>query len=107
MIKIICALIILPITLSAQLQYLDHRGNPHLWGNIEINDLESPPYNDWYQASKLSFEPKFSSIISDHLKGVTVKIYMGTWCGDSKRWVPKFKLLLRKWLLLREQSGHL
>ncbi|MEM7573891.1 MAG: thioredoxin family protein [Bacteroidota bacterium] len=59
----------------------------HYWGPMTLADLESAPH-PW-----LSGAP--SAALADQswgegLQDLSVDIYLGTWCGDSKRLVPSF-----------------
>ncbi len=102
--KIVFLLLLIPYIATSQKSYLDKDGNPHLWGMIKINDLKKSPYSDWYAASMVNYNLKNQGKIKDGLKDVEVKIYMGTWCGDSKRWVPRF---IEQWLELELRTEQL
>lgn len=65
-----------------------------LIGECNRKAFESTPFNEW-------FNPKFegyqtnNSIIqklkdSDNIKNTEVLIVLGTWCGDSRRELPRF-----------------
>ncbi len=77
---------------SNEKSYTDKKGNIHLCGPFDITTLESDTtYNAWYQKNYEAFEltkkaPKWKK----QLKNTEVDIYLGTWCGDSKTWVPQF-----------------
>ncbi len=72
--------------------YKDQNGNVHLLGKIEISQLQNDStYQKWFNSGYEQFsitnkKPKWVSLLKD----VEVEIYLGTWCGDSKNWVPKF-----------------
>ena len=74
-------------------QYSDKKGNAHLLGHIEQNDLKAEPYSVWYNEVYDKYELDTETIkmidkyYSDDIK---IKIYLGTWCGDSKREVSRF-----------------
>lgn len=76
--------------LIGQEKYTNKNGNEHLWGNIEVSHLQEEPYRDWY--NKNYDDQKTDLNISDvaGLKDVTVKVFLGTWCGDTKRLMPRF-----------------
>jgi len=92
--KYLLILLLIPTLGIAQQSYVDTRGNPQLWGTIEISDLKKDTYGEWFQASIEAYIPNTDRQVSEGLKDDKVKIYMGTWCGDSKRWVPRF---LEQW----------
>ena len=54
------------------------------------------PYKTWFSTKFETYNPDAATITSlkKELKGVTIKGFMGTWCGDSKRETPHiFKIL--------------
>lgn len=63
-----------------------------LVGRHTRKDLEVPPYDQWftdnykdYQADKKVIED-----LKPLTEGVSIKIFMGTWCSDSQYHVPAF-----------------
>ena len=94
--KIICllfGLICLNVLFAQDVQRYDNsRGESHLCGAFQIEDLEKDTiFQKWYKKNYLDFEVlnKKPTWIKN-LKNIEVDIYIGTWCGDSKKWVPKF-----------------
>ena len=81
--------------LFSQSEYLSERnGAKHLWGPHEYSALLEPPFAEWYKKSQDEYEPNtdvFNDL--DILIDSEVTVYIGTWCGDTKRWVPKFMKL--------------
>ena len=72
--------------------YTNEREELHLCGPFDINELEedslyAPWFNKRYDEFKLD-DTTYSW--SSELKDIEVDVYMGTWCGDSKEWVPSF-----------------
>ncbi|MEL7006855.1 MAG: hypothetical protein AAFN93_29640, partial [Bacteroidota bacterium] len=84
-----CSILFSAITIAQPLSYIDHEGDKHLVGSISIEDLQSDPYKDWFNSS-YEEGPSEKAKWSKKLKGTEVEVYLGTWCGDSKNWVPKF-----------------
>lgn len=73
----------------------DASGN--LIGVATKKDLQQEPYgsewfNDYYEYYETS--KKDIAALKPLLKGITIKAFMGTWCGDSKREVPNFYKIL-------------
>ncbi len=75
---------------------VDAKGN--LIGVVSKNDFLKKPFSTW-------FEPKYKDYkvskedatkLQKLLKGVKIKAFMGTWCGDSKRETPRLYKLLDK-----------
>ncbi|WP_439128908.1 thioredoxin family protein [Polaribacter sp.] len=54
------------------------------------------PYKTWFTRNYDNFKtnPETIAKIKENLKGVTIKGFMGTWCGDSKRETPQFYKIL-------------
>lgn len=74
----------------------DSRGNDMLLGKCTKDALTKAPFIDW-------FKPNYDSYIVDSftcnyirplLAGKTITIFLGTWCGDSKREVPRVLKML-------------
>ena len=74
----------------------DSRGNDMLLGKCTRSALLQAPFADW-------FKPNYDSYIVDSftcnfirplLAGKSITIFMGTWCGDSKREVPRVLKML-------------
>lgn len=74
-------------------QVLDEVGIDTLLGRITKEDLMRPPHRGWMQDGRASLaslggDDSNVNVLDD--SNVTYEIYMGTWCEDSQREVPKF-----------------
>ena len=74
----------------------DSRGNDMLLGKCTRAALLQAPFADW-------FKPNYDSYVVDSftcnfirplLAGKSITIFLGTWCGDSKREVPRILKML-------------
>ena len=74
----------------------DFQGNDMLMGKCTRSALLQAPFSNW-------FKPNYDSYVVDSftcnfikplLAGKSVTIFMGTWCGDSKREVPRVLKML-------------
>ena len=74
----------------------DFQGNDMLLGKCTRSALLQAPFANW-------FKPNYDSYVVDSftcnfikplLAGKSVTIFMGTWCGDSKREVPRVLKML-------------
>lgn len=85
--------------------YIDKKGNTHLCGKFDLSTLENDTtYSSWYLESQEQYIPNFKeSEWKKNLKNTEVEIYIGTWCGDSKNWVPKFVELWKELGLKTDQ----
>jgi hypothetical protein len=77
-------------------QITDEHGNPQLLGRCSRTALLQAPYNNWFVKSYNDYT--VDSLNADRLRtalaGRQFRIFMGTWCGDSRREVPRiFKIL--------------
>ena len=98
--KILIALLFLT-SLSVNSQSLNQEfqkdgKQAYLIGKIDKSGLESSHYKNWfapnYKAYKVDTETV--SLIKNELKNHDIKLFMATWCGDSKGEVPKFLKIL-------------
>ncbi|GAA4272789.1 hypothetical protein GCM10022258_20830 [Aquimarina gracilis] len=67
-----------------------------LLGKINKQGLSQAPYGQWFQKNYNQYAPKKDVIetIKNQLNQYTITVFMGTWCGDSKREVPAFYKVL-------------
>ena len=67
-----------------------------LIGLSERKSFNQEPYKEWFDKNFKVYKPDSSTIVSlkKELKGITIKGFMATWCGDSKREVPQFFKIL-------------
>jgi len=70
--------------------------SPSLSGKINKEGLSGPHYTDWFTKNYEEYAPKQSIInqLQNELDHYTITAFMGTWCGDSKREVPRFYKVL-------------
>jgi len=75
---------------------IDGQGNEKLLGKINRNELEVNSFNEWFVPNYESYliNTKVVEIIKDTLKQYEIKAFLGTWCGDSKREIPRFYKIL-------------
>ena len=68
-----------------------------LYGSISKEKLEIFPFNKWFDSGYSNYSPNLTVMNSLHkmdLNHISIKIFFGTWCSDSKREVPRmFKIL--------------
>lgn len=69
---------------------------PFLLGEITIDGLLSNTYKTWFESNfdNYNTDSKQIDLIKDKLKPYKILVFMGTWCGDSKREVPRFIKIL-------------
>lgn len=71
-------------------------GQKFLVGEITKKGLSLPAYESWYTSNFKNYTPNepIISKIKEELKGYQVLAFLGTWCGDSKREVPRLLRIL-------------
>jgi thiol-disulfide isomerase/thioredoxin len=75
---------------------LDAAGNKMLIGRSTTSALKEPPFGDWFNKGYEEYILKTDSInlLKPLLSNKKVMIFLGTWCGDSRREVPKMLKIL-------------
>ncbi|PKP13045.1 MAG: thiol reductase thioredoxin [Bacteroidetes bacterium HGW-Bacteroidetes-3] len=72
----------------------DESGN--LIGIANKESFLQEPYNAWFSPNYTTYETNKEVVekLKPLLKEVTIKAFMGTWCGDSKEQTPVFYKIL-------------
>lgn len=75
---------------------VDKNGREKLLGVVTKEDFEVHPFARWFNANHDTYTVDKENINSfkGKLGSYEIKVFMGTWCGDSKREVPKFYKIL-------------
>ena len=73
-----------------------NQATTHLLGIHPIADLRQAPFADWFLPNYQAYQPDSLLVpeIKKLLKGKHLQIFLGTWCGDSKREVPRMLKIL-------------
>jgi len=84
------------MTQSLNQEVIDDRGRAKLLGLIDKDGLSKPAYAEWFNKNYKDYDvnTKVVKKIKDSLQQYTIKVFLGTWCGDSKREVPIFYNIL-------------
>ena len=69
---------------------------PYLVGHIDVSGLTSNSYQSWYTSNHKGYIVDLNTIssIKNELNQHKILVFMGTWCGDSKRETPRFIKIL-------------
>jgi thiol-disulfide isomerase/thioredoxin len=69
-----------------------------LVGIANKDSFKQAPYSTWFNQKFDTYktDPSTISSLKKGLKGVKIKGFMGTWCGDSKRETPRFYKILEQ-----------
>ncbi len=68
-------------------------GRITLLGQASLDRFKEDPFQEWYIKNHDEYEVDQSQNV-DLSKADSITIFMGTWCGDSKREVPRFVKIL-------------
>lgn len=69
---------------------------PFLLGKINKDGLTSENYTSWFSKNYNDYKIDVSTVakIASKLNDYQIMLFMGTWCGDSKKEVPRFYKIL-------------
>lgn len=72
--------------------------NGNLIGFATKSDLLQEPYREWFTENYDFYETNPATITSltPLLKKTTIKVFLGTWCGDSQEQVPAFYKIIEQ-----------
>jgi len=78
--------------MSFNMEVKDQNGNPQLSGKAGRERLKQPPYGDWFNKNYDSYpiDSATAGKLRAGLAGKHLMVFLGTWCGDSRREVPRF-----------------
>jgi len=74
----------------------DVRGNEMLIGKCTRSALLEAPYSEWFPKNYDDYKVDSftAALVKPLLKNRSIIIFMGTWCGDSRREVPRMLKIL-------------
>lgn len=74
----------------------DAKGREKLLGKVNEADFKHKAFNSWFNAEYENYEVDQETVknLAKKLKKYEIMAFMGTWCGDSKREVPRFYKIL-------------
>lgn len=84
----LCLLAIFP---SASI-FADEEQPPKLVGRCSAQDLDAEPFAEWYRDGYDGYRPHpevLERLRRIGVEGLEVSVFFGTWCGDSRREVPR------------------
>ncbi len=78
-------------------EILNEKRQTILAGHCSISSMQMGSYKEWYDKSYSSYNIDSSIIpqLQPLLQNKTVEIFLGSWCGDSKREVPRMLKILQ------------
>ena len=71
-------------------------GRKFLVGQLTLDGIKTEPYKLWYDQGHKTYEIDRTLInfFKKELSNHEIKLFLGTWCGDSKRQVPRIIKIL-------------
>ena len=71
-------------------------GSTFLLGEIQIENLKNSTYGEWFSENYNNYmvDKDLVKLFKKKLKRHEVLLFLGTWCGDSKREVPRLAKIL-------------
>ena len=75
----------------------DHQDTESILVGVQTKEsFKQQPYAEWFDTNynDAKLDATVTNKIKKHLKGVTIKAFMGTWCGDSQHETPIFYKLM-------------
>jgi len=68
-----------------------------LAGHCPLSTVYTAPYKDWFYKSydNYTIDTYTLNLIKPMLKNKTVEVFLGSWCGDSKREMPRLVKILQ------------
>lgn len=95
--RCILMLLLIPFSITLSAQKINQEikiddNTSFLVGQIDLDGLNSNSYKTWYETNHNEYQvdDKITSSIKNELAEHKILVFMGTWCGDSKREVPRF-----------------
>ncbi len=88
------AMVLIGCATTKNQEVTSHTGKPILLGKVDRSGMEKAPYNEWFNATYSGYELDKTTLDKTDLKGVEIKLFLGTWCGDSQEQVPRFYKML-------------
>ena len=72
-------------------------GYTFLVGQINLEGLGLAPYNQWFQTGTENYtvDESMVKLFKKELKEYNIQLFLGTWCGDSKRETPRLIKILK------------
>ena len=89
----------IPVTSSLVFQEITNTsGQTILAGHAPLSVFQKPPYNSWLCAAYNDYPVDSAAIplMQKALNKISIDIFLGSWCGDSKREVPRMLKILSK-----------
>lgn len=93
------SLLIVFILNCTLLKKTSDKQTPDLVGKITIQSIQESVHKEWFNKESGTYIVDTETLADfdnnpERIKGLSVRIFMGTWCSDSQREVPRFYNIL-------------
>jgi len=81
-------------------------GVTFLYGKINREGLTTGRYHNWFKSAYDRYEfsdEMLNQLNEENIKSLSIKLFMGTWCGDSQRNVPVFYKFMDRYNIAEKQ----
>lgn len=80
----------------ANTEIKNDKGNIILAGHCSVNMMRQAPYDEWFDKSYDTYTVDTPMVqqLNPLLRNKRIEIFLGSWCGDSKREVPRMIKIL-------------
>jgi tetratricopeptide (TPR) repeat protein len=84
-------------TAYANAEIKNEQGNTILAGHCSLNMMQQGLYKEWFDKSYDAYTIDTATVaaLKSLMQKATVEIFLGSWCGDSKREVPRMIKILQ------------
>ncbi len=75
------------------------KADPIIYGIFNVQTLQQAPYASWFTPAYEKYAPApetLKQLQQIKIKGIRIQVFLGIWCGDSKREIPHFVKLLHQ-----------
>ncbi|NCI51908.1 hypothetical protein GWC95_18435 [Sediminibacterium roseum] len=85
-----------PVILNQEIR--NEAGQTILAGRASISAMQMPAYKTWYDDSYKNYtvDPTVASQLKPLLPNKRMEVFLGSWCGDSRREVPRMIKVLQQ-----------
>lgn len=93
---LVFCLAITTLATSQNNTYVNKKGKTQLIGKCTKDAFQQKDFKEWYNKQYIDYQvdTKLLKRVKRKTKGITFEIFMATWCGDSRREVPRFLKVL-------------
>jgi thiol-disulfide isomerase/thioredoxin len=77
-------------TFPVNQEIISEEGEPILVGQLNREAWQMEAYKAWFDDEYTDYELDEAALSNVKMKDITFKVFIGTWCSDSQRELPRF-----------------